>query len=326
MKALVSGATGFIGSRLCKELIQEGYAVRALVLPGEDVDYISDNALEIVFGDLLNPASIAGVSDGIDLVFHLAGRVTDWGSKDDFYAPILEGTRNLLNECNALASRFVYVSSIAACGLGEHLKGRKEDEIGRKSGVPYNDAKLDAEKLVWAYHGMGKTDCTVVRPANVIGPGSVWVKDIIERYQSTGVCVIDHGRHSASLVYVDNLVHGIILAATMDIARGKTYHFRDDWIVTWDEYLTDLGAIIGKKPLFSMPFALTWHLGYMLELVLTPLGIRPPITRLLAGVTGRNNDVDTTRARQELTWSTKVSYDEAMGEIRRWILDNINAT
>ena len=62
------------------------------------------------------------------------------------------------------------------------------------------------------------------------------------------VPLFDGGRYSASFVYVDNLVDGIIRAGTMDIAKGKAYHFRDDWNVTWKEYITDLGSFIGKRP------------------------------------------------------------------------------
>ena len=106
-----------------------------------------------------------------------------------------------------------------------------------------------------AYHDEGKISCTIVRPANVTGPGSVWVRDIVERMMTaTGVPLFDHGQYNTSFVYVDSLVDGIIRAGTMDIARGKSYHFRDDWNVTWKEYITDLGSFIGKRPAGKYPF------------------------------------------------------------------------
>lgn len=319
MRALVTGAPGFIGSFLCKELINRGIDVSALALPGEDVSELKAQGIEIHFGDLREPSSFKGICDNIDVVFHLAGRVTDWGAAHDFYGSIFDTTKNLLDESDRKASRFVYISSIAACGLGKHLKGQREEDPVFKSGVPYNDAKLDTEILVRRCHEEKNLACTVVRPANVIGPNSVWVKDVIERYQKLFVPLIDHGDHSASLIYVENLVHGIILAGTLEIGKGKTYHFRDDWEVTWKEYVTDLGAMIGKRPMGSVPFPLAWYGGLILEKVFTPLNIRPPITRLAAGVMGRNNDVDTTKARTELGWKTLISYEEAMSRINTWL-------
>jgi nucleoside-diphosphate-sugar epimerase len=323
MKILVTGATGFIGLNLCRELSKRDFAVTALVLPGEDVSQIKDHVVRILYGDITDPPSLEGITEDVETVFHLAARVTDWGPPNAFYSTILEGTRNLLEECSGKVSRFLYVSSMAACGVGRHMKDLTEEDKALKSGVPYNDAKLDAERLVQSYRGKVKTGYTIVRPANVTGPGSVWVRDIIERYQGLFVPLIDKGKHSASLIYIDNLVDGIILAGTMDIAEGKTYFLIDDWSVTWKQYVTDLGSIIGKKPFGSISFKTAWTIGVILEKIFTPFRIRPPVTRLAAGVMGRNNDVNAELARKELGWNTKVSYEEAMETIRLWVLENM---
>ena len=109
----------------------------------------------------------------------------------------------------------------------------------------------------------------------------------------------------------------------MDIAKGKTYFLRDQWSVTWKQYVTDLGSIVGKKPFGSISFKTAWTIGTVLEKILTPLHVRPPITRLAAGVMGRNNDVNVSLAQKELGWNTKVSYEEAMETIRLWTLENM---
>ncbi|HPJ08965.1 MAG TPA: NAD-dependent epimerase/dehydratase family protein, partial [Deltaproteobacteria bacterium] len=81
MNALVTGATGFIGSVLARELIDQGHEVRALALPGESAKELERLGIDIRKGDLTNPESLRGICDGMDVVFHLAGRVTDWGKK-----------------------------------------------------------------------------------------------------------------------------------------------------------------------------------------------------------------------------------------------------
>ena len=86
MKTLVTGAGGFIGSVLVRELIVRGDRVRALALPSENVDVLEKQGAEIVRGDLTAPESLRGICNGIDTVYHLAGRVTDWARKVSFTA------------------------------------------------------------------------------------------------------------------------------------------------------------------------------------------------------------------------------------------------
>lgn len=318
MKALVTGATGFIGSFLTKKLIATRHGVRALVLPAENASCLEDAGMEIFRGDLTKPESLRGICDGVDVVFHLAGRVTDWGTRKQFYTAIYNATGNLLEEASGKATRFVYISSIAALGFGRHLKGAVETDPGRLSGVPYNDAKTETETLVRRYHTEGKIRCTIVRPANVIGPGSVWVRDILDKMK-LALPLIDGGRYSGSFVYVENLVDGIILAATREIAAGKTYHLRDDWHVTWRRYLTDLGVCAGRKPRGNIPFAIAWPIARLFDAICTPLSIRPPVSRLGVAVLGRDNDVDTSLAREDLGWATRVPYGDAIKAITAWV-------
>jgi len=272
------------------------------------------------FGDLTRPAMLESICDGIDTVYHLAGRVTYWGRKKDFYDAIYAGTKNLLEAAAGKVSRFVYVSSFCACGLGRHLKGITEDDPARKTGIYYGDAKLDAENLVWQYQHEHNLPATVVRPSNVIGPGSVWVRDAVDSYLHSRIFhLIDHGQHSASLISVQNLVDGLILAGTAEIARGKTYFFRDEWDVTWERYFCDIGALLGKPLPSSMPFGLAWGLALVNEKFAELFHVKTLLTRHMIGMIGRDLDVDVTRAKNELGWRTRVTYEEEMARIAEWV-------
>lgn len=324
-KALVTGATGFIGSRLCKELKKENWEIRVLALEGEDCSHIEKDVSEIIFGDITRANTLTNIGDGMDVVFHLAARVLDYGSKKQFYAPIYDGTKNMLDACADQSKRFLFASSIAACGLGKHLKGFTETDVPQKSGIPYNDAKNDAEKLVRTYQGRFKNGCVIIRPSNVIGPKSAWVDELGKQFQKSVVPLIDKGKYSASLIYVDNLVDGILKAGASDAANGQTYQLRDDWDVTWKQYLTDLSALVGKKPMGSIPYSVAWPIAVVAEKLFTPLGLRPPATRLAMAIMGRDNDVDTSKAQKELGWQTQISYSEAMEKIGEWVRKNLLA-
>jgi nucleoside-diphosphate-sugar epimerase len=256
-----------------------------LVRPGRQHAQIAGFVAEVRTGDILAPESLKGLADGADVVFHLAARVTDHGSRSQFHAAIVGGTRNVLRASAGRAGRFVQVSSTTACGVGRHLRARKEDDPCFRSGVPYSDAKLEAEELVGSHGGRFPDGFTIVRPSNVIGPGSPYVDEVCRRFLSPlGVPLIDRGRHSASLIYVANLVDGIIRAGTCQAAAGRIYHFCDDWQVSWKRYLTDLSSFLGKSPKGHIPFHLAWAMGHVFERLCAPLGLRPPVTRLAAAI------------------------------------------
>jgi nucleoside-diphosphate-sugar epimerase len=319
MNVLVTGAAGFIGSHLTKTLVEKGHKVRGLLLPQEDGLALEKLGVEIFQGNLTQPDSLAGVANGMDIVFHLATRTLDWGTRKQFETVMVDGTRNLLEESQAHVSRFIYCSSVAAYGLGRTLTGFTEEDQRKVCGIPYCDTKIMAEDLVTAYYNANGLDYTIIRPANVFGPGSVWVKEVLDGFKRGPFPLIGKGRVPGAFVYIDNLVDGMILAGLSDIAVNRTYLFCDDFPITWADYLKNVAGWIGKSPTGSMPFWLAWALGSFFEAFLTPFGIRPPMTRLAAGVMGKDLSVDASRARQELGWESRVSQDEAMQRIKEWI-------
>lgn len=319
MKVLITGATGFVGARLAEALAERGDEIRALVFPGEDYSHVASYLKEVPKGDITDPSTLSGVADGMDVVYHLAARVLDYGIREQFYSVIVDGTRNMLGVSAGRAGRFVYVSSIAACGIGRHMKGMKEADRCEKTGVFYGDAKLEAEEAVKLYAGRFANGFVIVRPANVIGPRSVWVAELGSVIRDGFFGYVDGGRYSASLVCIDNLVDGLVLCGTKREAANKTYFFRDDYDVTWKQYLDQLAAMFGKKIRLSLPFGLAWFLGGGSDKAVRLFRRRPPITRQAVGLMGRDCDVDSTKARTDLGWKTRVSYEEAMKDIEAWV-------
>jgi nucleoside-diphosphate-sugar epimerase len=319
MNILITGAAGFIGSHLTQALVEKGHSVRGLLLPQEDGQGLGKLGVEIFRGNLTRPDSLAGVADGMDIVFHLAARTLDWGTRKQFESVMVDGTRHLLEASRRHASRFVYCSSIAAYGLGRALVGFTEEDERKVCGIPYCDTKIMAEDLVSAFCTTNNVDYTIIRPANVFGPGSVWVKEVLDGFKRGPFPLIGKGRAPGAFVYIDNLVDGMIRAGLSDIGKKNIYLFCDDFPITWGDYLKTVGGWIGKSPMGSIPFWLAWSLGSFFETLLTPLGIRPPMTRLAAGVMGLDNSVDASRARRELGWQSRVSQEEAMQRIKAWV-------
>ncbi len=322
MKVLVTGTGGFIGYHLAKELVNRGYQVRGLFLPNEDAGPCEKMGIEIFRGDLTIPESLNGITQEIDTVYHLATRTLDWGTRKQFEAVMVDGTRNLLLHSKGKSKRFIYASSIAAFGVGRDLAGANEESPQIECGIPYCDTKIIAEKTVKTFcrsHGIAYT---IVRPSNVIGPGSVWVREILDAFFRGPFPKINGGKEPGAFVYVTNLVDGMIRCAESEKAVDRIYLFRDDYPITWGEYLDTISGFVGKKTIGNLSFTSAWFLGSVCEKLLTPFGIRPPITRLAAAIMGKNNNVDASRAKEELGWSTRIPQDQAMKEIHEWVLES----
>ena len=320
MQALVTGAGGFIGRRLVSSLLAKGYTVRALYLPDEDAAEAMRTGVEVVRGNLTDPATLSGIADGVTLVFHLAARVADWGPLAAFRAVTVDGTRHLLNACRERGvRRFVYFSSFTALGFSRDTVGLDEEAACVTTGIPYSDTKVEAERLLADLGPQYGIPFTIIRPANVLGPGSVWTQGILDTWFRSPVPLIGNGTAPGAFVHVQNLVDGVILAAESEKAAGRTYHFIDDYPVTWAEYLTTLGSWIGRRPRGRIPTGLAWRLGAVAERVCAPFGGRPPVSRIAAGIMGRNHMVSSRRAREELGWTPRVTYPEALAEIREWV-------
>ena len=322
---LVTGAGGFIGSFLCPGLIKEGYTVTALDISEAAAGRLREQGMNVVVADLTQPGSLRGVCKDMDIIIHLAAWLGPWGKQKKYYDGIYLSTQYLLEAVEDNKPHFVYFSSFCAAGAGgrtDHLRYHREDDYEFRTGNSYYcDYKYDAEKLVYLYHDMGKVSATVIRPANVIGPGSIWVTHTIDRMQkSAKYPMVDNGVYNACLLYVENLVDGVLLALKKDIARGRTYHFRDDYNTTWRQYIMDLAAIADKKiNISAIPFSMAWGLGTLNDKLVRPLGTKFEICRHTVGLVGRANDVDTSRAHEELNWKTRVSYAGAMSAIAGWV-------
>jgi len=174
MLALVTGSTGFIGSHLCRTLLDAGYRVRAFHRAPSSLQLIADLDVEHAVGDLTQPDTLAKAMPGIAVVFHAASQVDYWRRPNRMYPVTVGGTRNVLQAAlDARVQRVVYTSSVAALGMPD-LTGFLIDETHVWNYKPklwrYGHAKHLAEKEVQNAVAQG-LDVVIVNPAMVLGPG-----------------------------------------------------------------------------------------------------------------------------------------------------------
>jgi dihydroflavonol-4-reductase len=234
MRALVTGATGFIGSHLTELLLRKGYAVRCLVRKSSDLVWLKGLNVEFVYGDLFDTGALSSAVEGVDYIFHSAG-VTKAKTPEGYFLGNSTGTRNLLGAAARTAPgirRFVHISSQAAVGPSPSAAPINEDAPPHPL-TTYGRSKWEAERECLAM--TASLPITIVRPPAVYGPRD---KDIFEffhtMWKGLQPMVGFHEKY-VSLIHVGDLVRGFVMAAESAQSTGRTYFITSDRSFGWKE-------------------------------------------------------------------------------------------
>ncbi|MDP8247053.1 MAG: NAD-dependent epimerase/dehydratase family protein [Candidatus Tritonobacter lacicola] len=323
MISLVTGAAGFIGRHLVERLVFEGKRVRALARPSWDISFLRSLGVEVAVGDLLDGKSLRKAVDGVSHVYHAGALVSDWGKKRDFIDSIVGGTRNLAEECLRVnVDRFVCITSAAVYG---YPKAELIDENMpyRKRSIPYIDAKIEAEKLIFSYYRKKGLPVVAVRPTMVYGPRcKTYVLEVVRHIRSGSMVLLDGGRHAAGLCYVGNLVDALILAGEVPDAVGQAFNVSDGSRVTWWQYINGLASVIGKGTVTrSIPSGPAYLLACLMEITYRAAmrRSRPLLTRLAVLEFGREQNYDISKAKSVLAYEPAVQFDGGLSRVAEWL-------
>ena len=281
MKALVTGATGFVGAAVARALLREGWEVRALARKGSDRRNLRSIEVEVVEGDLADAGSLASALSGCEGLFHVAADYR-LGAFDpqQLYRTNVEGTRNILHAArDAGVRRVVYTSSVATIGIPKDgTPGTEEspstvvDMIGH-----YKRSKFLAEEVAREAAASGIA-VVIVNPSTPVGPGDV-------KPTPTGQMVFDAaaGRMPAyvdtglNIVHVDDVAQGHLLA----YHRGRVgeRYILGGQDMTLREILIDIARIVGRKPpSVRLPSGVVMPIAYIAEAVARVTGRSTRIT------------------------------------------------
>ena len=313
MRSLVTGASGFIGRRLAASLARRGDEVVCLVRPTSDVRPLQALPVELVRGDIGHPESLDRAVDGADRVFHLAGTIQ---AVDEaaFESANVRGTGNLVEACLRAPSRpgrFIFVSSIAAAGPSPAGKPLTEADEPRPVSS-YGRSKLAAERRV--LEAGASMPVTVVRPPNVLGPGSKELEAAARLIRRGLRPAFGKAGARTSLIDVDDLVAALILAAESPNGAGRLYFVTDGRDYAWSEVADAVAEAFGR-PRFSVevPFGLQ-ILAARLEEAASGLFGRPPrLTREIVRAARDHSWVyDGSRIERELGFRAKYGLRESV--------------
>jgi ornithine--oxo-acid transaminase len=324
---LITGATGFIGGRLARRLVEEGRSVRCLVRDSSDTSRLDELDLQIVVGDLTNARSLARAVQGATHIFHCGALVSDWATKQEIAQINVGGTRSLLDAAvDASVKRFIHFSTTDVYG---HPDGPAVDEeyAGVRFRNWYAQTKLQAEAEVRRVREEHAMEVVILRPATVYGPGSTdVVGEIARAIRARNMLLVDRGRAVAGLAYVDNLLDAAVLALAHEAAPGHAFNISDGIDVTWREFTDGLADGLGCKQVrWSLPYWMANGVGFSLEhgyralRRTTGLSAPPLLSRQAVQVLGRNQDFSNARAREVLGWEPRVGYTAGLDATIDWL-------
>ncbi len=323
---LITGITGLIGKHLMYRLLEEGgFKIKGQYFSPRNTDEYTSAGVEMVQADICQPGQISGLTADCEIVVHSAARVIDFGSKEDFYLSIYDATEWVLSDALQHGVRhFIYLSSFGPATCLDRSEKLPDESVPLvKSGVFYDDAKIDAEELVKSFCTKHNIIYTIIRPSAIIGPDSIWVREPLKRAQTfLGVKLIENGRFDACLTDADNLADGIFKTITNPIAHNQTYFFMDDYQISWKKYLTDLLAMKGYRPKGNISKKTALRLAKIMGKTFPVFGVNPPISPKSIMATGSDRRVDCSKAKKELNWKSQVTYEEAMQKIKNSLNGN----
>ncbi|AQU87572.1 NAD-dependent dehydratase [Komagataeibacter nataicola] len=318
---LVTGATGFVGSAVARNLVERGHTLRLMVRKGSDLTNLRDLPAELVEGDLSTPESFDAAVKGCRYVFHVAADYRLWVPDPvPMMVANVEGTRSLMLAAQkAGVERIVYCSSVAALGLiGDGTISDEETPVHEHGVIGiYKRSKYRAEQEVLRLVHERALPAVIVNPSTPVGP-----RDI--KPTPTGQMILDcaAGRMPAyvdtgvNIVHVDDVAEGHALA----LERGR---IGEKYILGGQNYLLrDLFAMTAEiagvaPPRISLPQAVIWPVAVASEWLSRAFGIAPRVTREMLAMSHKKMFFSSDKAIRELGYAPRPAR-EAVTDAIDW--------
>jgi nucleoside-diphosphate-sugar epimerase len=327
-RALVTGATGLVGSYLIDRLLIDTWQTRALTRSPAAAADLRARGVELVEGDVLDAASLRRAAAGCDVVFHAAAAVTARGGWDEYRTINIDGTRKMIAAVRDAGARLLHVSSVAVYGAGDRYReGMPTDEEAPLPPLPerawYARSKRESEALVLDAHARGEVWATAVRPDVIYGRRDRQFTPRVARVLKLGFAPVPGGGHTTlPIVHAANVADAAVRAVAIDAAGGRAYNTANDYDVTLANFFRLAAAGLDQDiRLVSIPvWMLRLALPAAMRLRAMAGGARGQPVSATASVdfATRENPFTSQRARTELGWDPPVRPETGIPDAFRW--------
>ncbi len=322
--ALITGATGLIGSHVAELFREMGWRVRALIRPASNAAFLEELSCQFVLADLTDPEAVRGAAEGCEIVIHAAAQLGTPASMEQHVEVNVEGTRRMLREAiRAGVRRFVHLSSVAVYGAPPRDALPLDEESPLDGPISRDDhyslTKRMAEDVV--RKAGERIEWCILRPDMVMGERDRLFTPGVVRWASRPVlATLGGGLSDLPLVYAGNVARAAWLAGTHGAAAWRTYNVTDDGELIQKTLVRMAAARGADAPVLPLPVPLVSLVGELagaLRRVLPrvrPLALTPNRMRLFTEGDPYCSDL----IRNELGWEPVVSTEEGWRRAVEW--------
>jgi nucleoside-diphosphate-sugar epimerase len=320
-RVLITGGTGFIGSRLALHCRRAGHEVVALGqtnTPAEQDNkgLLERDGVEVDLVPMDDRERLARRVEGSHFVFHLAAAQHEANVPDSHFRDVnVEGTRRLLDVCvDSGVRRFVHGSTIGVYGW---QKGVIDETSRTEPDNIYGVTKLEGERLVMSYRD--RLPVVAIRVSETYGPGDRRLLKLFRAIQKGMFFVIGSGRNLHHLVHVDDLIAGMLRACEVDGARGEVFLLGGKRPLTTREMVDTIGTAVGRKvPRWRVPLFPFVAAAFVMEHLLAPMGIQPPLHRRRLDFFRKSFTLSSAKATRILGYEAQVDFEQGAAETAAW--------
>lgn len=322
MRTLITGGTGFIGSRLAQACLRDGESVRVLANLDNAVQEETGAALrsagaELVVASVTDAQQVREAMQGVDSVVHLAAAQHEANVPDEHFRQVnVEGTRNVLDAAVAEGvARLVHGSTIGVYGWTPGQTVNEDTPLEPDN--HYGITKLAGEELVRSY--ADRIDSVIVRIGETYGPGDRRLLKLFKGIQKGVYAQIGPGTNFHHLVYVDDLVEILRRSGRSETAVGKTFVAVLEPAATTRDVVAVIAEALGaRKPWLRVPLAPLMMVAAVMEGTLRPLGIQPPLHRRRMDYFRKSFDFHGTQVREALDCPEATDLETGIAATARW--------
>lgn len=323
MNVLVTGATGYTGGYLVRRLVKDGYQVRVLARSRDKAEGFKGIGVGVVLGDIRDESVVNEAVKGMDIVFHLVAVFRIAGLKDKDYWDIhVLGTKNILEaSLKHKIKRFIHCSTIGVHGGVSQMPANEESPFN--PGDIYQLTKLEGEKVAIQYWKDKGLPVVIVRPAGIYGPGEMRFLKLFRAVSKGIFIMIGNGQIYWHPVYIDDLIQGIMLAATVPDIEGEIFIIGSEEYITLNRLVDSIAGVLGVKlRKLYIPARPIQVVGSMCEIFCKPFGIEPPIYRRRVDFFTKNRAFDISKAKQKLGYQPRYDLFSGLKLTSQWYKEN----
>jgi nucleoside-diphosphate-sugar epimerase len=319
---LITGANGFVGSRLCRKFLSEGFHVIAGVRRTSDLSLLDGLDVEYRYGDITQPETlgdmVSSAQGGVDYIIHNAGLVKA-KRKQHFFEVNEKGTKSLFETIarhNPQVKKVIYISTVAAAGPS--LKGKPVTEDDKPHPITaYGRSKLVGEGVALSF--ADRLDVLVIRPPAIYGPGDKEIRSFFDIVNKRIKPYIGSPDRRMQLVNVDDLCRGVFLAVTAETKSGEVYFVAENRSYTMKELIALLEKGCGKKGVpIRIPSFLFSVIAAVSEFAFKLVGATPMLTLEKAKELLASWEVSTDKAKKDLGFESHIPFEQGARETYEW--------